>query len=75
MLVRSTYEELQHSLQGDEWKIKIPGKPKLAVFAASANIPLGRLKSLYISKNPAEKRGAFDEIAKNKGDVTLKCND
>ena len=46
----------------DAWKATIPGKPVLSGFAGRANIPLGRLKSLYIAKNAAVKMGAFNEI-------------
>jgi predicted ATP-dependent endonuclease of OLD family len=63
-LVQDTYRELEDSLGDGSWKHKIPGKPILASFASAANIPIGRLKSLYIAKNAARKLGAFNEIEK-----------
>jgi hypothetical protein len=61
-LIKEVYSGLQQSLQSDEWKRDIPGKQVLASFASSTNIPLGRLKSLYIAKNISGNLGAFNEI-------------
>lgn len=61
-LVRHTYTHLEKSLESSDWKSVLPGKPVLASFASLANIPLGRLKSLYISRNAALGLNTFDEI-------------
>ncbi|HEX4999631.1 MAG TPA: hypothetical protein VFY29_15495, partial [Terriglobia bacterium] len=61
-LVQETCARLEASLVDGSWKTTIPGKPILASFASAAAIPLGRLKSLYISKNSLHGFNAFREI-------------
>jgi hypothetical protein len=49
---KEVYQELENQIQCPDhsWKSSIPGKPIFAKFCAKANIPQGRLKTLYISK-------------------------
>ena len=61
-LIRQTYAELEAALRSDAWKSRVPGKPILASFAGAANIPIGRLKSLFIAKDISTGTGAFSEI-------------
>ena len=60
--IQETYQRLEASLNDASWKAEIPGKPILSSFAGAAGIPLGRLKSLYISKNASHGMGAFQHI-------------
>ncbi len=62
--VEKTYSELDALLktEGDEWKSYIPGKPVFAKFCAKANIPQGRLKTLYIQCAKESDSDPFLEI-------------
>jgi len=62
--VGETYKELDALLEteGDEWKSSIPGKPIFAKFCSKANIPQGRLKTLYIQCAKESDNDPFSEI-------------
>lgn len=48
--------------EGDEWKSSIPGKAIFSKFCARANIPQGRLKTLYIKNSKESSIDPFNEI-------------
>jgi ABC-type cobalamin/Fe3+-siderophores transport system ATPase subunit len=60
------YKELEQLLDNsdDQWKSDIPGKVVLSKFAARANIPIGRLKTLYIKHAQKSQDDPFAEIYK-----------
>ncbi len=62
--VGEVYDELDTLLNedSDRWKSFIPGKPVLAEFCGKANIPQGRLKTLYIRQAQESDADPFSEI-------------
>lgn len=63
-LATETYSSLEQLInQGnDEWKSAVPGKVIFSKFAAKANIPQGRLKTLYIRHAKDAEVDPFSEI-------------
>lgn len=59
-----TYQTLSEAVSqcGDAWKALIPGKPILSMFCARADIPLGRMKTLYIQNSSEVSNNPFAEI-------------
>ena len=59
-----TYQALSYAVSqpGNAWKSSIPGKPILSQFCTRANIPLGRLKTLYIQSSSEVSSNPFAEI-------------
>ena len=58
------YNDLKQLLEDgdDRWKSDIPGKVILSKFASKANIPLGRLKTLYIKHAQKSQDDPFSGI-------------
>lgn len=57
------YDQIREQVQsGVNWKIDVPGKPIFSQFCGEANIQIGRLKNIYISKALEIKPAIFDEI-------------
>ncbi|MHB8375818.1 MAG: AAA family ATPase [Dehalococcoidia bacterium] len=46
----------------DDWKVILPGKPLLQMFASAAGIHPGRMKNLYLSAAAGQSDGPFEEI-------------
>jgi energy-coupling factor transporter ATP-binding protein EcfA2 len=61
-LTQSTYRTLQESLEGNDWKFKIPAKSVLRAFFAKAGIKDVHVKSLYIRKAQDSKNNPFKDI-------------
>jgi hypothetical protein len=61
---KSVYQELETILHqpGDAWKASIPGKPIFAKFCSKANIPQGRMKTLYIRYAQESRSNPFLEV-------------
>ena len=59
---KMVYEGLEASLEGDEWKSQIPGKPLLGQFATAAGIQSVRAKNLYIRSALESSSSPFEEI-------------
>lgn len=61
-MIVDEHSRLTKAIEGDDplWKSDLPGRVILNKFAASANIPVGRLKQLYLSN--ADKMETFADI-------------
>lgn len=62
--VERIHRELIDQLRAadDAWKMIVPGKPLLNMFAKHANMQVGRLKQAYITEAAAAIHSPFDEI-------------
>lgn len=62
--IRETAKKLNDSFSygSEDWKILIPGKQILSVFANKANLKIGRLKKAYISEAVKSEINPFSEI-------------
>lgn len=60
----TTFESLSKMLENEssEWKVGFPGKRILATFASEANLPEGRLKSLFLTRAADFDYAPFEEI-------------
>jgi hypothetical protein len=62
--VTSVYERLSEAVANDtdSWKVDIPGRPLLGVFAGRANVGEARAKSLYLNAATSSDSDPFVEI-------------
>ncbi|MCH7973977.1 MAG: hypothetical protein IH949_08835 [Bacteroidetes bacterium] len=62
--VEKEFLRLQASLDDDgaEWKSDLPGRQLLNKFARAAEIKIGKLKKMYMSKSVSHSTNPFQEV-------------